>query len=88
MSGPIALEALGEWLRDEIGDGGDDVAVLAGHFAIYSAGATATDMLDGTMIQVAGAREMLDFTARHLACGVRSRSACAWRCFPDGGAGR
>lgn len=70
MSQAIALDALGPWLAREIGEGGDHVAILAGHFAIFSAGAAASDLLQVNAPPIAGAREMLDFTR------VTWRAAC------------
>jgi hypothetical protein len=70
VSRAIALDQLGDWLAEEIGAGGDDVAVLAGHFAIFSAGGVAADLLDADAPPIPGAREMLDFTR------VTWRAAC------------
>ena len=60
-----------------MGSGGAEVAVLAGHFAIFSAGGVATDLLEADVAPIPGAREMLDFTR------VTWRAACdageAWR---------
>jgi hypothetical protein len=70
MTGAIALDALGEWLAAEVGAGGEPVAVLAGHFAIFSAGGVASDLLDAGTPSLAGAREMLDFSR------VTWRAAC------------
>jgi hypothetical protein len=70
MTAAIALDALGDWLAAEVGAGGEHVAVLAGHFAIFSAGGAASDLLDAGTPPLAGAREMLDFTR------VTWRAAC------------
>jgi hypothetical protein len=70
MSRAIALDGLGDWLAGEVGDGGSDVAILAGHFAIFSAGGAASDLLAEVALPLAGAREMVDFTR------ITWRAAC------------
>ena len=76
MSRAIALDRLGGWLAEEVGSGGEGVAVLAGHFAIFSAGGVAADLLDSDVPPIPGAREMLDFTrvTWRAACDAGTRS--------------
>jgi len=62
MSRSVDLDELGEWLADEATSTAGDVALLAGHFAIFSAGGPATDLLDAREPAPAGAAEMLSFT--------------------------
>lgn len=62
MSTPVALGALGGWLRRELASAnGQSTVVLAGHYAIFSGGANATDFLNGTQAPLAAA-EMIAFT--------------------------
>jgi len=62
MSTSVALGALGGWLRRELaGANGEPTVVLAGHYAIFSGGANATDFLNGTQAPLAAA-EMIAFT--------------------------
>jgi hypothetical protein len=63
MSTALAPSLLGAWLRDEIAaapEGG--VVVLAGHFAIFTSGAMAGDLLDDGGTPPQAAAEMLAFT--------------------------
>jgi len=62
MSHTVDLATVPEWLGREVENGGSDVAVFGGHFAIFSAGATATDLLDDATTIPDGAEEMLEFT--------------------------
>jgi hypothetical protein len=62
MSRSVGLDDLGDWLADEATSSVGDVAVLAGHFAIFSAGGAASDLLDARESAPAGAAEMLAFT--------------------------
>ena len=69
--------ALAEWLANELARAGPgETAVLAGHFALYSAGAAAADLLDADH-PPAGAGDMLAFTRLtwHAAC--TALAACA-----------
>ena len=62
MSTSVALGALGGWLRRELASAnGERTVVLAGHYAIFSGGANATDFLNGTQAPLAAA-EMIAFT--------------------------
>ena len=68
MTTSIPLDALSGWLRDEIGRARTgDVAVLAGHYAIFSAGAAAVDLLDDDALVPPAVAEMVAFTK------------CTWR---------
>ncbi|MES1259862.1 MAG: hypothetical protein ABUL71_04640 [Gemmatimonadota bacterium] len=69
MNHSVALSALPTWLANETASRGDDVAVLAGHFAIMSAGNAAIDGL-GDLPPPAGAAGMVEFTRAtwRLAC--------------------
>jgi hypothetical protein len=63
VNSALPLESLADWLRTEIAGAPDaESAVLAGHYALYSAGAVATDLLDDDAPSPAGAGEMLAFT--------------------------
>ena len=65
MTTSVPLDDLAGWLRDEIdGARAGDVAVLAGHYAIFSAGATAVDLLDAGAAVPAAAADMVAFTRR------------------------
>ena len=71
MTSTVPVTALAEWLAGEVAVPGP-VAVLAGHFAIYSAGGTAHELLDEPDAAPAGAGPMIEFT-RHtwtVACQV------------------
>jgi hypothetical protein len=70
MSYSVEVGELAEWLAGEATSRAGDVAILAGHFAIFSAGGTPGDLLDGTPAPPAGAADMLAFTRTtwHLAC--------------------
>jgi hypothetical protein len=71
MSAPVPLASLPEWLRNEIASAhAGDIAVLAGHYAIFSSGATPVDLLDDDAASPQGAAEMIAFTKRtwHAAC--------------------
>ena len=61
MTDMLEMATMAEWLSAEVGGAGTDVAVLGGHYAIFTAGAAATDLLDSDATPD-GAREMLDFT--------------------------
>jgi hypothetical protein len=61
MTASVPLDQLGGWLREMLATGPSPTAVLAGHFAIFSAGGLATDLLTGTDAP-GGAGAMLDFT--------------------------
>lgn len=71
MTTSVALPGLGAWLRTEI-DGArtGGVAVLAGHYAIFTAGSTAVDLLDDGATVPPAAAEMVAFTRHtwHAAC--------------------
>jgi hypothetical protein len=58
----MPLPALPDWLANDVASASGPVAVLAGHFAIFSAGASAHDLLDGDAVPPSGAVEMLAFT--------------------------
>lgn len=62
MTQRLEVTALGEWLAAETVHAGPEVALLAGHFAIFSAGSRASDLLADDAAAPAGAVEMLDFT--------------------------
>lgn len=72
MTHSIALDALPAWLARETAGAGAEVGVLAGHFAIYSAGNAARDLLDEGDMVPSGAAEMLNFTrlSWRIACDV------------------
>lgn len=63
MTTSVPLGELGTWLADEVarGDAARTV-VLAGHYAIFSAGAHAVDFLDGESVPPPPASEMVAFT--------------------------
>lgn len=64
MTTSVPLDGLATWLRAELEDArAGDVAVLAGHYAIFTAGATAVDLLDDDTVPAA-AVEMVAFTKR------------------------
>ena len=46
MTDMLEMATMAEWLSAEVGGAGTDVAVLGGHYAIFTAGAAATDLLD------------------------------------------
>ena len=82
MTRSIPLSALTDWLRTEVSAARPgEVAVLAGHFAIFTSGADAVDLLDERDIPNGAPRELLDFTrfSWAAACaalaGVRERRA-------------
>ena len=63
MTTSLALASLEDWLGEELSSGSeDDTALLAGHYAIFTGGAAAVDLLDSPD-PVGGPAEMLDFTA-------------------------
>jgi hypothetical protein len=63
VSTSIPLSSLAEWLRNEISSAqAGDVAILAGHYAIFSSGATPVDLLDDAAESPPGAAEMIAFT--------------------------
>jgi hypothetical protein len=70
MTHSVAVDALPAWLANELHGSSDDVAVLAGHFAIFSAGAAPADLLDPDAVVPSGAAAMLAFTrlSWQLAC--------------------
>jgi hypothetical protein len=72
MTATLPLDALPDWLAAEAHSSAGTVAVLAGHFAIFSAGGTALELLEEPDAPPAGAAEMVDFTRRtwRLACDV------------------
>jgi hypothetical protein len=75
MTGTVPLETLADWLTTEAGSAAGTVAVLAGHFAIFTAGGSALELLDEPESAPAGAAEMVEFT-RHtwrVACEVAAR---------------
>ena len=61
MSHSIAVAELPAWLAAETATGGSEAAVLAGHFAIMSAGNAAIDGLDDVP-PPSGAASMVEFT--------------------------
>jgi len=61
MTSSVPLRQLAEWLRAEIAQN-TDTAVLAGHYAIFSAGGTAVDFLNGDDAHPAASAEMIAFT--------------------------
>jgi hypothetical protein len=76
MSTSVALGALGGWLRRELaGANGDRTVVLAGHYAIFTGGATAGDFLNGEQPPLA-ATEMIAFTkfTWEMACAAVASS--------------
>lgn len=71
MTSSVPLGELVGWLRAEIDRARTgEVAVLAGHYAIFSGGATAVDLLDDGAIPPPGAADMIAFTQRtwQVAC--------------------
>jgi hypothetical protein len=75
VTATLQLDALPDWLASETASASGTVAVLAGHFAIFSAGGTARDLLDDGDAAPAGAGEMIEFTRRTwaAACEVAAR---------------
>ncbi|HYV96391.1 MAG TPA: hypothetical protein VE967_02925 [Gemmatimonadaceae bacterium] len=72
----VALNDLGAWLeRATAGADPGTTAVLAGHYAIFSGGAQATDLLDSSDL-AGGPAEMLEFTrfTWDTACGALART--------------
>ena len=64
MSNALPLATLTESLRGEISNAAaGEVAVLAGHYAIFSSGAAAVDLLADGAVRPRGAGEMTAFTA-------------------------
>lgn len=72
MTYSVRVTELPAWLATETRGANSETAVLAGHFAIYSAGAAALDLLDHAAPEPGGAAEMLDFTRLtwRVACEV------------------
>jgi hypothetical protein len=70
MTHSVALDALPGWFSAELRGAGNEVAVLAGHFAIFSAGGVAADLLTHGEEVPTGAAAMVAFTRRswQLAC--------------------
>ena len=63
MNHALPLESLAGWLRAEVAGAPEaEAAVLAGHYALFTAGAVATDLLDDDAAATGGASEMLAFT--------------------------
>jgi hypothetical protein len=62
MTVTIPLPGLSAWLTKEARSEHGDVAVLAGHFALFSAGGMAVDLLDGATAPEGPAAEMLAFS--------------------------
>ncbi|MEP6765243.1 MAG: hypothetical protein ABJB66_13070, partial [Gemmatimonadaceae bacterium] len=63
MSRSIPLSGLSDWLRTEVSAARPgEVAILAGHYAIFTSGADAVDLLDERELPVNAPRELLDFT--------------------------
>lgn len=63
MSVTIPLPALAEWLRAELRDAAPgSVALLAGHYAIFTAGGAATDLLDTDPPPAGAPHDLLAFT--------------------------
>jgi len=75
MTATLQLDALPDWLASETDSASGAVAVLAGHFAIFSAGGTALELLDEGDAAPRGAEEMIEFTRRTwaAACDVAAR---------------
>lgn len=75
MTATLQLDALPDWLASEIHSTPGTVAVLAGHFAIFSAGGVALELLDEGDAAPGGAEEMIEFTRRTwaAACDVAAR---------------
>jgi hypothetical protein len=83
MTFSVPLAGVGDWLRSEITRGpAAATAVLAGHFAIFTTGGTAIDMLDDAHAPRGVPLDFLDFTrltwtaaceavAAEHACGAR-----------------
>lgn len=72
MTAIVQMDALPDWLAAETCSTVGSVAVLAGHFAIFSAGGNALELLDEPEPPPAGAAEMINFTRRtwRVACEV------------------
>ena len=80
MSTALDLHALPGWLRKEIGGApAGATAVLGGHYAIFSSGATPTDLLESPEPPAQAPTELLEFT-RHTwreACGAAAATRTA-----------
>jgi hypothetical protein len=75
VTATLPLDALPDWLATEVQSAAGTVAVLAGHFAIFSGGGTALELLDEADAPPAGAEEMVEFTRRtwRVACDVAAQ---------------
>ncbi|HKS04952.1 MAG TPA: hypothetical protein VJR92_01455 [Gemmatimonadaceae bacterium] len=62
MTSSVRLADLSRWIADEVASGAEgETAVLAGHYAIFTGGSTAVDLLDAPETG-GGPAEMLAFT--------------------------
>lgn len=82
MTRTLPLSGLTDWLRTEVASARPgEVAVLAGHYAIFTSGGDAVDLLDTRDAPAGAPRDLLDFTrfSWTAACaaltGVRERKA-------------
>ena len=77
MSKTIPLQELERWLIDEIARAPAESVILAGHFAIYTSGGKAVDLLDGKNVPKGAPAGFIDFTKQtwEAACAALARSA-------------
>lgn len=77
MTRSIALPDLSGWIRDQLRNDDRPTVVLAGHYAIFSAGGLAVDFLGNDDTPPAAAAEMIAFTKYTWATACEALDGCA-----------